>query len=118
VRVRGAQLKESGASAHATPYGSVISKVETLVYSELGGNEKQFLEAFLDAAETPPVTQSTIAEAISLRQKRRISLGDALIAETALSNGLPPATHNTEDFAWIDELDVVDPLANEPQRAE
>ena len=42
-----------------------------------------------------------------------MSLGDALIAGTALSHGLPLATHNAEDFAGSEELEVVDPLANE-----
>jgi len=41
-----------------------------------------------------------------------MSLGDALIAGTALSHGLPLATHNTKDFAWVEELEVIDPLAN------
>lgn len=99
--------------AREAPYVSVISKVETLGYHELDENEKRFLEEFFDAAEVLPVTQSTIAVAIRLRQKRRMSLGDALIAGTALSHGLQLATHNTSDFAWIDELEVVDPLANE-----
>ena len=59
-----------------------------------------------------PVSHSAIAEATRLRQQRRMSLGDALIAGTALSHGLPLATHNTEDFAWIEALEVIDPLAN------
>jgi predicted nucleic acid-binding protein len=42
-----------------------------------------------------------------------MSLGDALIAGTARSPGLPLATHNTEDVAWIEELEVIDPLTNE-----
>lgn len=100
--------------AREAPYVSVISKVETLGYHDLAENEKRFLEAFFDAADVLPVTQSTTAVAIRLRQRRRVSLGDALIAGTALSHGLSLATHNTEDFAWIEELNVVDPLANEP----
>ena len=39
-----------------------------------------------------------------------MSLGDALIAGTALSNLLRLATHNTDDFDWIDELKVIDPI--------
>jgi hypothetical protein len=98
--------------AREAPYVSVISKVETLGYHELGENEQRFLEAFFDAAEVLPVSGSAITAAIRLRQKRRLSLGDALIAGTALSHGLPLATHNTEDFTWIEELEVIDPLAN------
>jgi predicted nucleic acid-binding protein len=89
----------------------VISKVETLGYHDLVENEQRFLEAFFDAAEVLPVSGAAIAAAIRLRQKRRMSLGDALIAGTALSHRLKLATHNTEDFTWIEELDVIDPLA-------
>ena len=98
--------------AREVPCVSVISKVETLGYHELTGQEKQFLEEFFKAAGVLPVSHSAIAEAIRLRQQRRISLGDALIAGAALSHGVPLATHNTEDFAWVEDLDVVDPLAN------
>jgi predicted nucleic acid-binding protein len=99
--------------AREVPYVSAVSKVETLGYHELGEDEKRFLEEFFDAAEVLPVSGSAITVAIRLRQKRRMSLGDALIAGTALSHGVPLATHNEEDFAWIEELEVVDPLANE-----
>jgi len=98
--------------AREAPYVSVISKVETLGYHDLGENEQRFLEAFFDAAEVLSVSGSAITAAIRLRQKRRMSLGDALIAGTALSHGLSLATHNTEDFAWIEELEVIDPLTN------
>jgi hypothetical protein len=99
--------------AREAPSVSVISKVETLGYHELGENGQRFLEAFFDAADVLPVSGSVVAAAIRLRQKRRMSLGDALIAGTARSPGLPLATHNTEDVAWIEELEVIDPLANE-----
>ena len=39
-----------------------------------------------------------------------MSLGDALIGGTALSRDLRLATHNTEDFAWVKELEIIDPL--------
>lgn len=99
--------------AREAPSVSVISKVETLGYHELGENGQRFLEAFFDAADVLPVSGSVVAAAIRLRQKRRMSLGDARIAGTARSHGLPLATHNTKDFAWIEELEVIDPLANE-----
>lgn len=99
--------------AREVPSVSAISKVETLGYPELGENEKQFLEEFFDAAEVLSVSQPVVAEAIRLRQERRMSLGDALIAGTALSRSVQLATHNTEDFAWVSDLEVIDPLANE-----
>lgn len=48
--------------------------------------------------------------AITLRQRRKRSLGDSIIGATALSNDLSLATHNIKDFKWIDELELIDPL--------
>lgn len=42
-----------------------------------------------------------------------MSLGDALIAGTALSHELRLATHKTGDFEWIEELEILDPLSSE-----
>ena len=60
-----------------------------------------------------PVSQPVITQTIQLRQQRRMSLGDALIGGTALSRDLRLATHNTEDFAWVEELEIIDPLGSD-----
>lgn len=96
--------------AEGAPAVSVVSKVETLGYHKLKTDEQTFLKAFFDAAVVLPISQTVVREAIRLRQKRSMSLGDALIAGTALSSALRLATHNTDDFDWIDELEVFDPL--------
>jgi len=93
------------------PSVSVVSKVETLGYPELSEQENRFLEEFFEAAKVLPVSESVVTEATRLRQQRSMSLGDALIAGTALSHGVSLATHNTSDFEWIKTLEVTDPLA-------
>ena len=40
-----------------------------------------------------------------------MSLGDALIAATALELGLTLVTHNVRDYRWIAGLELLDPLA-------
>lgn len=100
--------------AREAPAVSAVSKVETLGYPDLSRNEKHFLEVFFDAADVLSVSHAVITEATQLRQQRRMSLGDALIGGTALSRDLRLATHNTEDFAWVEELEIVDPLASDP----
>jgi toxin FitB len=57
------------------------------------------------------VSDVIIDRAVALRQTRKMSLGDALIAATALVHNLPVATANVKDYNWIDELAVVNPLA-------
>jgi predicted nucleic acid-binding protein len=48
--------------------------------------------------------------AVQLRQQRKISLGDALIAGTAIVHGRTLVTRNTDDFAWIDGLALLNPF--------
>ena len=52
-----------------------------------------------------------LAKAIELRQSRKRSLGDALIAATALVFGFELHTHNVKDYEGIPGLVVIDPLA-------
>ena len=62
-------------------------------------------EQFFRAARVLPIDQAVLNRAVELRQQRRMTLGDALIAGTALVHGLRLATRNTADFVWS-----VDPL--------
>ncbi|NQZ10542.1 MAG: hypothetical protein HRT35_25595 [Algicola sp.] len=45
-----------------------------------------------------------------LRQQRKMSLGDAIIAATALEHHQTVVTHNVKDFEGIEGLKVVDPI--------
>lgn len=94
------------------PKVSVISKVEILGYHKLNSDEKLALTDLLSSLELIYLTPSSYEIAIQLRQQRKLTLGDALIAATCLERGYALATRNTPDFTWIDELKVVDPLEN------
>jgi toxin FitB len=39
-----------------------------------------------------------------------MTLGDAIIARTALVNGLTLITRNTDDFRWIVQLELLNPF--------
>ena len=95
-----------------TPSASVISYIEALGFHQLGEFERSFLERFFQVAEILPLSNEIAQLAISLRQQHRMGLGDSIIAATALVHGLTLATHNTEDFRWIAELELLDPLTN------
>jgi hypothetical protein len=45
-----------------------------------------------------------------------MSLGDALVAGTALAHGLTLVTRNVEDFQWIQGLSLLNPFDVEPQQ--
>lgn len=51
-----------------------------------------------------------IAEAVKLRQTKRIGLGDAIVAGTVLAHRLKLVTRNIGDFSWIQNLDLISPF--------
>jgi predicted nucleic acid-binding protein len=92
------------------PSASAISKVEVLGYHNLKPTEKAELERFFSRLNVIYPTAEEFERAIELRQRHAMSLGDALIAASALHHGLTLATHNKKDFDWIKSLEVVDPM--------
>ena len=90
---------------------SVISYIESYGYQNLTSEERERLETIFRRTQVLPLTDNIADQAISLRQQRRMGLGDAIIAATAITHNLALVTHNTEDFRWINGLELLDPLA-------
>ena len=91
-------------------FASVISKVETLGFHKLEAVDAVYFNSLFALVTLLPVTPNVIETAIRLRQQRRMSLGDSLIAATALEFDLTLATRNVADFASIPALSVYDPF--------
>ena len=101
--------------AQHAPAVSAVSYVEVLGFHRLTEEERQHFEAFFAAASVLPLSQDVLEQAVKLRQLRKMSLGDALVAGTALVHGLTLVTRNTDDFKWIAGLPILNPFASEPQ---
>ncbi|MBO0938618.1 type II toxin-antitoxin system VapC family toxin [Fibrella sp. HMF5335] len=86
---------------------SAISQVEVLGYHKLADGDREDFSDFFSNTQTISITSDVIQLAIRLRQQRKRSLGDAIIAATALIHNLPVVTHNTADFLSIDGLTVI-----------
>ena len=97
--------------AASLPKVSAVSVVEVLGYHRLNAAERAALETVFAALDVLYPGPETVLLAVGLRQQRRMSLGDALIAATALEYGLRLATHNLRDFDGIAGLDAYSPLA-------
>lgn len=95
-----------------SPAVSAVSYVEVLGYHRLSADERQFFAMFFDAAVLLPITSEVLEQAVNLRQTKKMTLGDALIAGTALAHDLTLVTKNTKDFDWIDGLRLLDPFAS------
>ncbi|KYC37106.1 twitching motility protein PilT [Scytonema hofmannii PCC 7110] len=96
--------------AEQEPAVSALSYVETLGYHRLSDIEQQFLEEFFSVSLVIPISQPVLDRAVALRQIRRMSLGDAIIAGTALSHNLKLVTRNMKDFQWIESLQLLNPF--------
>jgi toxin FitB len=98
--------------ATVAPAVSAISKVEVLGFHGLTPDKETLLEQFFKAATVLPVDDVVIERAILLRQIRKLSLGDSIIAATALEYEVPLATRNVSDFKWITGLQLIDPMVS------
>ena len=78
---------------------------------------KEMLAKYLQRKDFPcPSCGSQASTHVALRQQRKMSLGDALIAGTALLHGLTLVTRNAEDFHWIQGLSLLNPFEDESQQ--
>ena len=87
-----------------------ITKIEALGYIQITAVEQQYLRALLDECEQLDLTEEVIKQAITLRQQTKITLGDAIIAATALTYELPLWTANEADFKMLEDLQIHNPL--------
>lgn len=97
--------------ARHAPAVSAVSYVEVLGYHRLSLEARRYFTALFEASTLLPISRAVLDSAVSLRQQRRISLGDALIAGTALVHQRTLVTRNSQDFDWIPELSLLNPFA-------
>lgn len=91
--------------AHAS-----VVRIEALGYTQLPVNELLLLVALFEASYNVPLSDAIVERAIKLRQARRMALGDAIVAATALENDCELWTANTDDFKHVDGLKLYDPV--------
>ncbi len=94
---------------------SDITKLEVLGYHKLTEKDRNDLAYFFDVSRVINISPDLIEKAITLRQSRRMSLADAIIAATALVNNLTLVTRNTADFKNIPGLKLFNPFKKPKQ---
>lgn len=82
---------------------SIISQIEFLGWSEFATNPVLYRQAreFMGHASLYPLTEEIAEQTIHLRQQFKTKTPDAIIAATALVNGLAVVTNNTSDFSRV-----------------
>lgn len=88
---------------------SVATKIEVLGFNDLP--EKLLtMEEFINTANSLSLNENITNQTIQLRRTyKKLKLGDAIIAATALVHNLILITRNISDFKNIDDLQVVNP---------
>lgn len=92
-----------------TLYVSEITRLEVLGYPKIGDLKPLFEQLFAEFTVIP-ISKAIIDRAILIRQQKSMSLGDAIIAATALQNDLTIVSRNVKDFDWLENLTVHNPF--------
>lgn len=92
------------------PAHASVTRIESLGYDNLSVAEASYLRNLFARSIELDLTKPIADRAIELRQQKRMSLGDAIIAATALEHNLELWTANEKDFATITELKIHNPV--------
>jgi predicted nucleic acid-binding protein len=88
---------------------SAIVEIEVLGFSDLP-HKMEDMEEFVGMAYVIPLDEKITKRTIDLRRKyKKLKLGDAIIAATALDHNLTLITRNTDDFKNIQGLNLMNP---------
>jgi len=88
---------------------SAVTKIEVLGWINATKEQLQPLYDFMEITNILPINEAVIEKTITIRQTKKIALGDAIIAATALVYDLVLISRNASDFKNIDGLQVIDP---------
>jgi predicted nucleic acid-binding protein len=91
---------------------SVISKIEALAFApqtELQNAFFQLVVEFVNNANVYALDDEIIDTTIEIRKTYKLKLPDAIIAATALNNGLILISRNTKDFDKVPEIHIINP---------
>ena len=86
---------------------SAITHLEVLGYHKISFQDKIDFANFFKSIKLKRITKPIIEQAILLRQQKKMSVGDAIIAATALVNDEPLITNNEDDFKHIPNLIII-----------
>ena len=96
--------------AENSPFVSALSYLEVLGYHQINDEDKTYFEEFFNASQILPVSQAVIEQRVKLKQIKKMSLGDTIIAATGLVYDLTVVTRNIYDFRWITNLKLLNPF--------
>ena len=90
-----------------------VTRIELLGFpgfGQLAPERQARLREIVATTVEAPLDDGIIRRAILLRQQQKMSLGDSIIAATALEFDVPLVTRNTGDFKHIAGLQLINPF--------
>ena len=88
---------------------SVVTKIEVLGYNDFP-SKTSAMRNFVSLSEILPLNETVTEKTIELKRLfRKMKLGDAIIASTAIAYSLVLITRNVDDFKFIPNLTVLNP---------
>jgi predicted nucleic acid-binding protein len=91
-------------------YVSAVSNVEVLGFHKITDVDKAYFEALFRRIPQIVITDEILDKAVELRQKKRMSAGDAIIAATAVIHNATLYTRNTKDFEFLTDIKTYNPI--------
>jgi predicted nucleic acid-binding protein len=94
-----------------------VTRIEVLGFPRFGllaPEQQALLQALVTATVEASLDDDVIRRAIALRQQKKMTLADAVIAATALEYDVPLVTRNEDDFKHIADLALVNRFAPAP----
>jgi len=87
---------------------SVVTKIEVLGYNDLP-HKMSAMRNFVSLSDILPLNEIVTEKTIELKRSRKMKLGDAIIAATAISDNLVLITRNVDDFKFFPSLKIINP---------
>jgi predicted nucleic acid-binding protein len=88
---------------------SAVTYMETLGWHQVTPDQLRVLQNFMNTSTILSINQSVVEKTVLIRQQKKIGLGDAIIAATALVHNLTLVTRNVSDFKSIENLRILNP---------
>lgn len=89
---------------------SEISRVEVLGYHKITAEEETYFKYIFTLIPIVIPTSQVFDEAIAIRRKHNLSLGDSIIAATAIVHKLSIYTRNLSDFDKVTGVNCINPV--------